>query len=215
MALFIPEWTRASGRQLQIKRVLNGLDDATSVRKVLREGSAAPELFIEHLERGWLALATVDTPFDALDAGQLFAPEARAAFDAQLAAWRAALPAGLPQLVILWACSEDDTMLLARQLGDLPGLRLLSRERFIERGAPGLAALQRPLDPQDEDALRTRLFPESALPLVPVARRRFRRDNLASLGGLFLDPQQEWASKLDLELPQEQAQAASDLHVRR
>ncbi|QNA87439.1 hypothetical protein G4G28_01250 [Massilia sp. Dwa41.01b] len=73
MALFIPEWTRASGRQLQIKRVLNGLDDATSVRKVLREGSAAPELFIEHLERGWLALATVDTPFDALDAGQLFA----------------------------------------------------------------------------------------------------------------------------------------------
>ncbi|MGX4643189.1 hypothetical protein [Massilia sp. SYSU DXS3249] len=214
MALFIPEWTRASGRQLQLKRVLNALDEATVVRKPLRDEQDAPDLFIEHAERGWLALAVVDTPFDALDARQLFASDARGAFDAQLRGWRTALPAALPLLVLLWACSEDETALLAAQLQEAPEVRLLSRERYLERGAPGLAALQRPLATGDEEELRARFFPESLLPLAPVARRRFRRSNGASLGGLFLDAQQEWAAKLDLELPDEQAQAALDLNVR-
>jgi len=217
MALFIPEWTRASGRQLQLKRVLNALDEATIVRKPLREEDAAPELFIEHAERGWLALAVVDTPFDALDARQLFASEARAAFDTQLKAWRAALPAAMPLLLVLWACSEEEAAVLAGQV-DVDGVRLLSRERYLERGAEGLAALQRSLAPEDEDALRTRFFPESSIPLPSVARRRFQRNNGANLGGLFLDPQQEWASKLDLELgneqPDEQAHTAADLSVR-
>ena len=217
MALFIPEWTRASGRQLQLKRVLNGLDEASVVRRPLGDHPDGPELFLEHAERGWLALVLVETPFDALDAGQLFASEARAAFETRLQAWRAPLPPGLPLLVLLWACSEDEAQALARQLGEQPALRLLSRERFLERGAPGLAALQRPIAPEEADALRTRFFPESAIPLA-VARRRFRRDNAASLPGLFLDAQQEWASKLDLDvndaLPEEQAQAANDFAVR-
>jgi len=212
MALFIPEWTRASGRQLQLKRVLNALDDAAIVRKPLREEDAAPDLFIEHAGRGWLALSVIETPFDGLDARQLFASEARTAFDARVRAWRAALPAALPLLLVLWACSEEEVAVLAHQVEDA-GVRLLSRERYLERGAPGLAALQRPLAPGDEDALRTRFFPESGIPLPSVARRRFRRSNGASLG-LFLDPQQEWASKLDLDLPDEQAQAATDLTVR-
>jgi hypothetical protein len=214
MALFIPEWTRASGRQLQLKRVLNALDEATIVRKPLREEDSAPDLFLEHGERGWLALACIDIPFAGLDARQLFAVEARAAFDARLAAWRSALPVALPLLLVLWACSEDEVTVLAPQVD--ADVRLLSRERFIERGAQGLEALQRPLAQADEDALRTRFFPESSIPLPSVARRRFRRSNGASLGGLFLDPQQEWASKLDLDnaLPDEQGQTATDLTVR-
>jgi hypothetical protein len=217
MPLFIPEWTRSSGRQLQLKRVLNALDEATVVRQPLREEDAAPELFIEHAERGWLALAVIDTPFDALDARQLFASEARAAFDARLQAWRAALPEAMPLLLVLWACGEEEVAVLAGQV-DANGVRLLSRERYLERGAEGLAALQRPLAAEDEDALRTRFFPESSIPLPSVARRRFQRNNGANLGGLFLDPQQEWASKLDLDLdnalPDEQAQLAPDLSVR-
>jgi hypothetical protein len=213
MALFIPEWTRASGRQLQLKRVLNVLDEETIVRTPLREEDAAPELFIEHATRGWLALAVVDTPFDGLDARQLFASDTRGAFDVRLAAWRAALPDALPLLLVLWACSEDEVALLADQV-EVKDLRLLSRERFQERGAQGLEALQRPLAPLEEDGLRTRFFPESGIPLPSVARRRFQRNNGANLGGLFLDPQQEWASKLDLDLPDEQAQAATDLTVR-
>ncbi|WP_313175736.1 UvrD-helicase domain-containing protein [Massilia sp.] len=217
MALFIPEWTRASGRQLQLKRVLNALDEASVVRKPLREEANAPELFIAHPERGWLALAVVDMSFDALDGAQLFANDTRAAFDAQLAAWRAQLPPQLPLLVLLWACSEDEARVLAHQLGEQPALFLLSRERFTEGGAEGLAALQRPVSPEEDEDLRTRFFPESAIPLASVARRRFLRNNQASL---FLDAQQEWASKLDLDLdhelalPDEQAAAAADFAVR-
>ena len=212
MALFIPEWTRASGRQLQVKRVLNALDDATIVRTPLREEGAAPDLFLEHAERGWLALAVIDTPFDGLDARQLFASETRGAFDARVQAWRAALPPALPLLLVLWACAEHEVGVLAQQV-DAGTVRLLSRERYLERGAPGLAALQLPLAQPEEDALRTRFFPESSIPLPALARKRFRRSNGASLG-LFLDPQQEWASKLDLDLPDEQAQAVTDLTVR-
>lgn len=212
MALFIPEWTRASGRQLQQRRIFNGLDDATIVRTPLRGQDDAPDLFLEHGERGWLALAVVDTPFDGLDARQLFASETRSAFDARLQAWRAALPEALPLLIVLWTCGEEEAVELARQVM-VAGVRLLSRDRFIERGAAGLTALLRPLAADEEDALRTRFFPESSIPLPTAARRRFRRSNGASLG-LFLDPQQEWASKLDLELPDEQAQAATDLTVR-
>lgn len=215
MALFIPEWTRASGRQLQLKRVLNALDEAAIVRKPLREEDAAPDLFIEHAQRGWVALAVIDTPFDGLDARQLFASDTRAAFDARVQAWRGVLPEALPLLLVLWACSEDEVAVLTHQIG-AENLRLLSRERYLERGASGLGALQRPLAQDDGDKLRTRFFPESSIPLPTVARRRFRRSNGASLGGLFLDPQQEWASKLDLDtaLPDEQAQAATDLTVR-
>ncbi|WP_305822297.1 UvrD-helicase domain-containing protein [Massilia brevitalea] len=213
MALFIPEWTRASGRQLQLKRVLNALDELSVVRKPLREEAAAPELFIEHPERGWLALAVVDTPFDALDGAQLFANDTRADFEEQLAAWRAQLPPGLPLLILLWACSEAEAQTLARQLGEQPVLHLLSRERFMEHGAGGLAALLQPISPEEDEALRTRFFPESAIPLASVARRRFLRNNQAHL---FLDAQQEWASKLDLDLvlPDEQAAAATDFAVR-
>ena len=107
MALFIPEWTRASGRQLQLKRVLNALDEASVVRTPLREEAGAPELFIEHSERGWLALAVVDTPFDALDGAQLFANDTRAAFEAQLAAWRAALPPATCAFSPRWPASSS------------------------------------------------------------------------------------------------------------
>jgi len=212
MALFIPEWTRASGRQLQLKRVLNALDEASVVRQPLREAPDAPALFIEHPARGWLALAVVDTPFDALDADQLFASDTRAGFEGQLQAWRAQLPPDLPLLVLLWACSDGEAQALARQLGAQPALHLHARAHFTEHGTEALAALQRPLAPEHEEDVRTRFFPESAIPLASVARRRFLRNNGANL---FLDAQQEWASKLDLELdlaldlPDEQAAAAA------
>jgi len=213
MALFIPEWTRASGRQLQLKRVLNALDEASVVRQPLRQEAGAPELFIEHPERGWLALAVVDTPFDALDGAQLFANDTRAAFEEQLTAWRAQLPPGLPLLILLWTCSDAEAQTLAHQLGEQQALHLLSRERFMEHGAGGLTALLRPISSEEDEDLRTRFFPESAIPLASVARRRFLRNNQAHL---FLDAQQEWASKLDLDLalPDEQAAAAADFAVR-
>jgi superfamily I DNA/RNA helicase len=94
------------------------------------------------------------------------------------------------------------------------GVRWVSRGRFVECGHEGLAALQRPLPANTERQLRTQYFPESEIVISAPARRRFERDNNARLPSLFLDAQQEWASKLDLDLPDEQAEAVRDVGVR-
>jgi hypothetical protein len=117
-------------------------------------------------------------------------------------------------LVLLWACSEDETRALAQEAGARHGgLRLMARASFMANGAAALAELQRPLDEGLERRLRRERFPESEVVFAVPARRRFERDNRAALAPLFLDAQQEWATKLDLELPAEQAEAAHDLSV--
>jgi superfamily I DNA/RNA helicase len=71
------------------------------------------------------------------------------------------------------------------------------------------------LDEEEAQLLLGSFFPEAEIPAVcTTTRRHFNRDNSAKLTRFFLDSQQEWASKLDLELPQEQKEAAKDLSVR-
>lgn len=56
MAIFIPEWSKLSGRDLHIKRTLGTLNDEHVIRRPLRPGCAA-DLFIEHRAKGWMVLA--------------------------------------------------------------------------------------------------------------------------------------------------------------
>jgi hypothetical protein len=215
MALFIPEWTRASGWQLQVKRVFNALDDASVVRRPVREQAAEPDFYIAHPRRGWLALAVVRLPFAVLDPRQLFANEQRGAYDALMTRCAALAAGGLPVLALLWDCDEDEAARLSAQSAEPHGgVRWMSRERFVAHGADGLAALQRPLPEETERQLRSHCFPESEIVIAAPRRRRFERDNQARLPPQFLDAQQEWASKLDLELPDEQADAVRDVGVR-
>ena len=51
----------------------------------------------------------------------------------------------LPLLLVLWSCTDAEATELARQL-EVANVHLLARERFVDGGAAGLAALQRPLD---------------------------------------------------------------------
>lgn len=48
MALFIPEWTKISGRNVQVKRALNALDDSHAVRRPIRPFSCAADIFAQH-----------------------------------------------------------------------------------------------------------------------------------------------------------------------
>lgn len=213
MALFIPEWARASGWQLQAKRVFNRLDDSMVVRRPLRALPGEPDFFIEHAQRGWLGIMVVTAPFESLDPRQLFEGEDRQAFSSLLARCGKLAADGLPMLVLLWNCDEDEARVLAAHERH-DGVRLVARTRFLEHGHEGLPSLLRRVTGEVEERLRQAHFPESEIVLAGRARRRFERDNSARLPALFLDADQEWASKLDLDLPEEQSDLSRDLRVR-
>lgn len=220
MALFIPEWVRSSGRQVHLKRALAGLDDEHIVRRPVRPGACPADLFVQHPGRGWLAVAVDETPFAALDPAQLFPDERQARFEQRLAALQAlAMADGRAQeqlefLVLMWHCANPEVRVLSRVYTARYGVRFIARERFVPLAPRLVSGLLAPLSVDQEQSLLGRWFPESEVPAGWTTRRFFRRDNRARLGRFFLDPGQEWATKLDLELPDEPARAAKDFSVR-
>jgi hypothetical protein len=221
MATFIPERVGAvSARGIHIKRTLSTLDDDHVVRTPIRRSEWLPDFFVQHPKNGWLAIAVADTPFSALAGDQLFENEARAAFEKLLADFQAfpALPgtsrAPLGKLILMWKCSQDEVRMIAGQHLARFGIRLLSKAQFLELGAKLVPRLLEPIDAEAEQAILSRYFPEAEIHATCTTRRHFCRDNSARLQRFFLDHQQEWAAKLDLEPPPEQAEAAKDLSIR-
>lgn len=212
MTLFIPEWGAVSGRELPLRRILSGLGDAAVVRKPLGEAPGLALYFIEHEEHGWLALAVCSARFAEIGEGQLFAAEARDDFLRGLAAFDE-IQAG--KLMVLWTCNDQQAARLAQD-PDVAGkdVCLWSRDQFARSGADALPGLMKRLPAVSAAALRRRYFPESEITTLAVGRRNFYRDNSAKLTGLFLDHEQEWATKLDLTLADEQAGLVRDFSVR-
>ncbi len=212
MPLFIPEWPSVSGRNLQLRRVLDTLDAACTVRRPVLATGWVPEVFVQHAEQGWLAIALCETPFAELDADQLIEAAGRDAFETMLGRFGAldGLDATanrqLVKLMLMWSCSPEETRALSRRYLARFGIRLLSRAQFLQVGEKLLPRLLAPLAAEDEQALLGRYFPEAEIPAVCTTRR------------YFLDVEQEWLAKVDLEstqeLPQEQADAARDFSLR-
>jgi hypothetical protein len=220
MATFIPEWNSALGRDLQIRRVLGALDDAYCIRRPLRPGGCAVDMFVQHPAHGWMAIAVSTTPFSALDPAQLFESAEQEDFERRVAQWQGladmAPPAGQPLgvLAIMWVCTTDEVQALASVVVSRPNVRLVSREQFSQFG---LALVQERMSAVPEHVaqhLMSTYFPEAEIPPACTTRHFAGRDNRARLGRLFLDHEQEWAAKLDLDLPAEQQTAAADLSVR-
>ena len=202
---------------------MNALDEACVVRKPIRPPRWTSDFltfFIQHPDKGWLAIAAVNVPFSALDPAQLFESGERAAFEAQLSSFCAlygtsALTHGvLGKLIVLWKCSPEEIRTLSGQYRDRYGVRFLSKKEFIEMDAELLSGLLVRLSEREEQSLLGSFFPEAEIPAAYVTRRSFYRDNSAKLTRFFLDSQQEWASKLDLELPEEQAETMKSFSVR-
>ncbi len=220
MATFIPEWVKVSGRDVQIKRVLNELDDAHVVRRALRGGSGATDFFVQHREKGWLAVSIEDARFAEIDPAQLFASAQQSQFAQRLSELRGLgaefHASGFPMesLVLLWNCTNEEVAALTKAFLASHGVRMVAKARFAELGAKlisrGLALISR----EWEHGLFSAYFPEAEIPAACTIRRSFHRDNSAKLEPTFLDIQQEWASKLDLEMPPDQASVAGDFSVR-
>ena len=220
MATYIPEWIRISGRRLHVKRALNALDDAHVVRRPLRPGVGAADLFVTHPAHGWLALALVDATYAQLAPAQLFESAERTRFMQRMAALQSLGTStelgdrAPPTLVLMWACNAQEVRSLTQSLPRQAGLRLVSKEEFAQSGAQLVRELLTPLPLRVEQSLQGTHFPETEIPALCTTRRFFRRDNSAKLGRFFLDVDQEWASKLDLEMPADATIAAQDFSVR-
>jgi hypothetical protein len=218
MAVFIPEWVRVPGRHLPVKRIFNLLDDAHVVRRPLRPERCAADFFVQHEQKGWLALAVDHTAFATLGTVPLFGTDPRAAFEQRLSdlrrlgAHEQAPP--IECLLLMWACSTDEVRALNKQHVTRFGIRMVSREQFMALGVKLIQGMLAPLSEGQQVALMAGCFPEAEVPAACTTRRYFHRDNRATLGRYFLDADQEWAIKLDLELPAEAAPIVRDFSVR-
>ncbi|MDR0380037.1 MAG: AAA family ATPase [Candidatus Accumulibacter sp.] len=223
MTIFIPERVgAASARGIHVKRILSTLDDDHVVRTPIRPDNGwSPDFFVQHPKNGWLAIVVADTPSSALADDRSSENEERAAFDKLLADFHAfpAFPGAgrtpfFGKLILLWKCSPQAAQTAAGWALSRFGVRLLSKTRFQELGARLVPRLLEPIDAEMEQAILGQYFPETEIHPASTTRRHFVRDNSAKLQRFFLDHQQEWAAKLDLEPHQAQAEAVRDFSIR-
>ena len=223
MATFIPERAGVSGaRGIQIKRILNSLDDSYVIRTPIRLDRWAPEFFVQHPERGWLALAVSDVSYSELAEGQLFEDGRREEFElalgmlAALGGTTVSAPYTMPRAVLMWNCNRTEVERLNTKYDAAYGVILIGKDEFVEDGPGRIQGMLAFVDIGLEQALMVEFFPEAEIHPDHTTRRHFHRNNSAQLQKFFLDYQQEWAAKLDLDLalPQEQAAAAKDFTVR-
>ena len=215
MTIFVPEWVEVSGRELRVKRVLATLDDEHVVRRPLRRDTQAAALVVQHASRGWLLIDVERAPFNDINGSQLFDSPLRRDFEARL---ERLARTGVPALMLMWSCTIEETRALSREFLGRHGVRLIAKDQFIALGAKLVHGLLAPVPLEREHRLRAAWFPESEIPPECLPRRTYRRDNRATLVRTFLDPEQEWATKLDLDvdldLPDEHAALAKDFSVR-
>lgn len=220
MPAFIPEWTRASARDLAVKRALLPLDADCVVRRPLRI-EAQPctfpaDFFVQRGELEWLAMAVEPAAFDEIDPSQLFESPTRAQFERRLAGLSAlgTERSRLQCLVVLWACSADETRRITAAYIGRYGVHMVSRDQFAAHGAAMASRLLARVPLEVAQSLMLAYFPETEIPPECTTRRFVHRDTAARLVRYFLDREQELAAKMDLDMPQEQARLASDLSVR-
>lgn len=213
MATFIPQWHRESARDARIKSALNALSDEYVVRRPLPPVQCPADLFIQHRACGWLAVCVLHATFSELQEAQLFSSQQREQFEQRLAQLRSLELAAprLGSLVVMWACTTEEVNVLARYYRQAT---LASREQFSSHAVQLIARLCQPLPTGSEQYLLGTYFPEAEIPAACTTRRFLARDNSATLQRFFLDTEQEWAAKLDLEPTLEEGELAGDFSIR-
>lgn len=213
MATFIPPWHKGSARDLRLRSVLSSLGDDYIVRRPLPFVECPVDLFVEHREKGWLAMIVSPATFSELRGGLLFGSPERTQFEGRIDQLRnltRSVP-GLASLVVMWACSTDE---VKRLMSSYEELRLVSREQLTTGVGQLVDEMGTQLSLESGQSLLGTWFPEAEIPAACTTRRFLTRSNSVMLPRFFLDPQQEWATKLDLEPPDEGRGLAGDFSVR-
>ena len=220
MATFIPERSGSiNARTLAIKRALNALDDRFIVRTSLRTENWAPDYFIEHPELGWAFVNVVEGNYSTFTVQSMLATtpaQNLTSYLQHITAVDVTLSpvCSLKKFAIGWEMTAEEAQRLTQEHGKLVNVVFLGKELFLKHAADLIPkALIKPHATTIE-SLRLIYFPEAEISNNQTTRRHFYRNSSAQLPRFFLDPQQEWASKLDLNLPNEQAEASKDFSVR-
>ena len=198
---------------MRLRSILSSLSDGYIVRRPLPFVECPVDLFIEHREKGWLAIIVSPATFAELRGGLLFGSPQRTLFESRIERLRnltRSVP-GLASLVVMWACSTDEVKHLTSHY---EGLRLVSREQLATGVGQLVDEIGSGLPLESEQSLLGNWFPEAEIPAPCTTRRFLSRSDDATLPRFFLDPQQEWATKLDLEPSDEGRGLASDFSVR-
>ncbi|KKW66830.1 hypothetical protein AAV94_13905 [Lampropedia cohaerens] len=222
MAIFIPEKIGAKGaKAIHIKRTLSALDDAHVVRTPFARQQWLPDFFIQHAKNGWLAIAVSDTPFSAIPQAQLFSHDQPTPFEELLQRFHAfscatAQPGETPlkKLILMWKCNTQQVQHISTRYAHKYGVTFISRDAFHQGGAQLISRILAPVSTRQTAMLLGSCFPEAEIAPASTTHRLFRRDNSASLGRYFLDYDQEWAAKLDLQQPEDVTDAGKDFSLR-
>ncbi|MBS7809278.1 UvrD-helicase domain-containing protein, partial [Variovorax sp. PCZ-1] len=183
----------------------------------------AADVFIEHPSRGWLILAVDDIEYEELVQTSMLYSEEREKFEQRLANLQSLLgsegSSNMPRpriyaLLVMSKCKSGQVKTIVNHYLQRFGVALLSLEEFNKLGSALIARYARLLNAIQMESVRTRYFPETEIAPALTTRRFLNRGQAASLPKFYLDADQEWASKLDLEMPEEQDGIAKDVGLR-
>lgn len=224
MAIFIPEHLGLTGaRSLHIKKALNELGDEYIVRSPIIKTVHPADFFIETNGK-WVSMIILDADFASIVGQDLFGIDdgsTKNNFEKAITNFHCAESklSGIGslgrKLILLWRCSTEEAKQLHKNHHEHDKyLCICSKEQFLRHTKQLLDKITLPLDASKKNDLKLLFFPESEIHAKHTTKRYLHHDTTAKLPTFFLDAQQEWASKLDLALPEEQSDLSSDFSVR-
>jgi AAA domain len=225
--LFIPEWNQANARERAIKPVLSGLEAAYIIRRPLRsiQRKCPVDVFIEHPEHGWLILVVDDIDYSDLAQVSMIGNTERDRFEQRLADIQAFAESHgfhgrsnqtvrVTAMLIMSRFKSEQAESLMASYYQRYKTAVMSLDKFKKMGTATISRYASILNAAQIESMRTLYFPETEIAPTLTARQFLNQGQTAALPKLYLDADQEWASKLDLEIPEQQEGISNDIGVR-
>lgn len=216
MAIYIPEWNKFISRYRHVKRDLNKLSDEYIIRRRISHGEESKDIFIQLKNKYWIVFGFIESSFKDLNSLSLEGDDSFYTSHIEPFNIRCSETGGIKKFLILMQCSSEEAKSLHEKyiINNNFGIRLMSKGTFLTQINNRFSGLFTNLSKSQNELLLSYYFPETEISYVGCVRRDYHRDYDAKVSKIYLDNQQEWASKLDLEQPEELDEISKDLTVR-
>jgi len=193
-----------------------------AVRSPLEYADWAPDLMVSHPKKGWVSLIICEFDIDDFSTDKLFTRHQANPFESYLARHErlmtkikklSAQTFNINTLIVFWKCSDAEVTALTDH-HEHNHFTFISRNQFLQDTFELMEQYFIFQNTDTQQALQSVLFPESKIPKACTPRRDYHRNNAEVLNHYFLDYEQEQITKLDLILPEKQAETVKDYAVR-